>query len=107
MITTKAAGHYQVTGSTRDEIEAGIHTALEAAQEHSMTGSRQGIVIMRHAPDSFTVALSHDVPYGLTVEREGTAVAPEVQAHHALDRGSPGQPDPGDSQSRAAGPLVA
>ena len=68
MITTIAAGHYRVTASTRHEIDEGIHTALEAAQHYSMTGSRQGIVITRHAPDSYTVAVSQDVPYGLTVE---------------------------------------
>lgn len=64
-----------------------------------MTGSRQGIVITRHAPGSFTVALSHDVPYGVTVEREGTTGAPEVQAHHDFDRGSAAQPGRGGAKA--------
>ena len=94
MITTIAAGHYRVTGSTHHEIDEGIHTALQAAQEYSTTGSRQGIVITRHAPDSYTVALSQDVPYGLTVEAKEPDLHQEV---HAPEHGS------GDGHKRGTG----
>ena len=34
------------------------------------SGSRQGILVRRHGPSSFTVAVSDEVPYGATHERE-------------------------------------
>lgn len=71
MITTIEADRYfQITGLSPTEIADSINTAVEMARDHSMTEGWQGILVTRHGPDNYTVNLSADVPYGVTVERD-------------------------------------
>lgn len=71
MITTIDPGRYfHVTGATPTAIEDSINAAVDMARDHSMREGRQGILVTRHDPCLYTVALSTDVPYGLIIERD-------------------------------------
>ncbi|MET3948356.1 hypothetical protein ABIB49_003077 [Arthrobacter sp. UYCu512] len=74
MITTIDPGRYfHVTGATAATVQDGITHAVQTAQEHSMREGWQGILVTRHHPGLYTVALSAEVPYGLIIERDGAA----------------------------------
>jgi hypothetical protein len=51
-------------------VSEDLNTAVELAQQHAMEEGKQGVLVTRHGPSSFTVAASDDVPYGITQERE-------------------------------------
>ncbi|GAB2721821.1 hypothetical protein ACX801_10240 [Arthrobacter bambusae] len=71
MITTIELDRYfHITGLSRSEIEESINTAVETARVHAMREGWQGIVVTRHEPGLYTVNLSGDVPYGVTMERD-------------------------------------
>lgn len=71
MITTIDPGRYfHVTGATSTAIEDSINGAVEMARDHSMGEGWQGILVTRHDPSLYTVALSADVPYGVIMERD-------------------------------------
>jgi hypothetical protein len=71
MITTIEAGRYfHITGLSPMEIADSINTAVEMARDHSVTEGWQGILVTRHGHDMYTVNLSADVPYGVTLERD-------------------------------------
>lgn len=71
MITTIDPGRYfHVTGATSTAIEDGINGAVEIAREHSMREGWRGILVTRHDPGLYTVALSAHVPYGVIMERD-------------------------------------
>lgn len=71
MITTIEAGRYfHITGLSPAEIADSITTAVEIARDHSVNEGWQGILVTRHGPDTYTVNLSADVPYGVTLERD-------------------------------------
>jgi len=71
MITTIELDRYfHITGRSRAEIEESINTAVETARVHSMREGWQGILVTRHEPGLYTVNLSVDVPYGVTMERD-------------------------------------
>jgi hypothetical protein len=55
-----------VTG--RANMDRQLDEAVSAARTAAMRGGRQGILVTRHGHDSFTVALSDTVPFGLTRE---------------------------------------
>lgn len=59
----------EVTGQDPDVIQDNLTAAVEAAREQAMLAGGYGIVVTQHASDSFTVALSADVPYGQTREQ--------------------------------------
>ena len=48
-----------------DELEA----AVGVARSRAMQERRHGVLVTRHSHTLFTVAVSAEVPYGLTVER--------------------------------------
>ncbi|MFF2029158.1 hypothetical protein [Arthrobacter sp. NPDC058192] len=48
-----------------DELEA----AVRVARSRAMQDCRHGILVTRHSHTLFTVAVSGEVPFGLTVER--------------------------------------
>lgn len=74
MITTIEPGRYfHVTGHTPGQIDDDLNTAVEKAQAHARTEAWQGILVTRHSPDLYTVALSSLVPYGQTFERDDWA----------------------------------
>lgn len=71
MITTIDPGRYfHVTGATSAAIEDSINAAVEIARDHSIVEGWQGILVTRHDPGLYTVALSADVPYGVIMERD-------------------------------------
>ncbi|XAS69937.1 hypothetical protein VUN82_12445 [Micrococcaceae bacterium Sec5.1] len=73
IITIEAGRYFHITGQSTTEISDSINTAVEMARDHSMTEGWQGIIVTRHGPDMYTVNLSSDVPYGVTVERDLTS----------------------------------
>jgi hypothetical protein len=53
------------TPENRDEkLEAAVKKLQQAATVHG----RHGILVTRHEPGAYTVALSEDVPFGITRE---------------------------------------
>ncbi|MDP9888739.1 hypothetical protein LFT44_18950 [Arthrobacter sp. FW306-05-C] len=69
MITTVQAGStYHVRGDNPWIIQEDLTAAVEIARHEAMKDGRQGILVTRLGPGSFTVALSTKVPYGTTQE---------------------------------------
>jgi hypothetical protein len=69
MILTSECGLvYRVTGEKPRLIDSDLNAAVDLALEHAMKGRRHGILVTRHSPASFTVAVSAKVPYGSTEE---------------------------------------
>jgi hypothetical protein len=69
MITTTATGRtYHVTGHNPQLIEDDLNLAVELARQQAMEEGRHGVLVTRLEPGSFTVAVSADVPYGITRE---------------------------------------
>lgn len=71
MITTIEPGRYfHVTGNTQGQIDDDLNTAVEKARTHASKEAWLGILVTRHSPDAYTVALSSLVPHGQTFERD-------------------------------------
>lgn len=71
MITTREADRYfHITGLTSTEIEDGISTAVSLAHAHSKRDAWEGVLVTRHEPGVYTVNLSSEIPYGITMERD-------------------------------------
>jgi hypothetical protein len=71
VITTAETGRiYRVTGDKRHILNAGLDAAVGLAQQHAMREGRHGVLITRHGTASFTVAVSAEVPYGISQECE-------------------------------------
>jgi len=71
MITVVDPGRYfhvmVDNGKDRDEE---INEAVSRAHASSETLGWMGVMVTRHSPSVFTVALSENVPYGVTAERD-------------------------------------
>jgi hypothetical protein len=61
---------YHVTADKPQLIDQDLNAAVAIAQQQAIKGGRHGILVTRHGPASFTVAVSADVPYGITQERD-------------------------------------
>lgn len=72
MITATTGPIYHVTADEPQLIAERLDAAERLAQERAFREGRQGILVTRHAPTSFIVALSADIPYGTTQERDLT-----------------------------------
>ena len=70
MITADTGPIYHVTEDEPKLIAERLDAAEKLAQERAFREGRHGILVTRHGPTTFTVALSVDVPYGITQERE-------------------------------------
>ncbi|MFH5877327.1 hypothetical protein [Arthrobacter sp. NA-172] len=71
MITTTETGRtYRVTGDQVRIVNADLNAAVELAQQDAIGEGTHGVLVTRHGPACFTVAVSSDVPYGITHERE-------------------------------------
>jgi hypothetical protein len=68
MITATTGPVYHVTADEPRLIAERLDAAEKLAQGRASTEGRHGILVTRHGPTSFTVALSLDVPYGTTQE---------------------------------------
>lgn len=52
------------------EMEEKLNTAVKNARDRAAIDSALGLLVTRHHFDQFSVALSQDVPFGTTVERD-------------------------------------
>jgi hypothetical protein len=87
MIKTTVTGNiFLVSGDQPQVIEVDLNAAVDLARQLAMKQGRHGILITRHTPASFTVAVSPEVPYGVTRE------SCQIQAA-GRDRGSRSETD--------------
>ena len=70
MITATTGPTFHVTADEPQLIAERLEAAERSAQERALREGNHGILVTRHGPTSFTVALSADVPYGITQERD-------------------------------------
>lgn len=71
MITTIEADRYfHITGLSTTEIEDSITSAVSLAHAHSERDGWEGVLVTRHEPGVYTVNLSSEIPYGVTMERD-------------------------------------
>lgn len=61
-----------VTATDPESRDLKLEAAVAAIKEQGRMDGQKGILVTRHAPGSFTVELSNDVPFGLTLERDTT-----------------------------------
>ncbi|WP_411375076.1 hypothetical protein ACLH0K_01300 [Arthrobacter sp. MPF02] len=59
-----------LTVADRQSMDSELDAAVSAAKAHALADRRQGILVTRHAANTFTVALSETVPFGLTREHQ-------------------------------------
>ena len=71
IITIEEGRYFHITGNSPDEVQAGISAAVDIARQHAALRGWEGVLIKRHYQDSYTVAVSPLVPYGVVGEREG------------------------------------
>lgn len=70
MITATTGLTYHVGADEPHLIAERLEAAERSAQERALREGSHGILVTRLGPTSFTVALSADVPYGITQERD-------------------------------------
>lgn len=61
---------FRVVVETRATMDRQLAEAEEAARAKALDYGSRGILIVRHNANLFTVALSDEVPFGLTVEQQ-------------------------------------
>jgi hypothetical protein len=59
-----------VSATDRASMERRLDEAHAEAVKQAVDTGNYGILVTRHSPKRFTVALSDSVPFGLTVERQ-------------------------------------
>ena len=59
-----------ITATDRTSMERQLEEAVAEARTRAMQEGRQGILVTRRNYNSFTVALSDTVPFGLTREHQ-------------------------------------
>ena len=57
-----------IHATSQHVLEERIEAAVQHLQEAAMLTRAQGILVTRHAPESYTAALSDKVPFGITRE---------------------------------------
>jgi hypothetical protein len=71
LIATIEPGRYfHVSGETRGEIQKDLNKAVDRAEKHAKLEGWQGVLVSRHGPTLYTVAISDEVPHGITRERD-------------------------------------
>lgn len=68
MIEARFEHTLAVTAQDKAAMQRLLTIAERLLRLRAMTLPKRGILITRHSPELFTVALSGDVPYGLTRE---------------------------------------
>lgn len=77
MISTIEAGRtFLVEADAPHEIDRDLNAAVDAALLHAIQDGSQGILVTRHGHSTFTVAVSSKVPYGQTMEEDGSVWIP-------------------------------
>jgi hypothetical protein len=72
MITTVEAGRtFFIEAHDPRLIEQDLNTAVEAARQQAVEAGKYGILVTRYGTTTYTVAVSADVPFGQTYERQG------------------------------------
>ena len=66
-----------------ETVQRQLESAVEEARLVAMACKRYGILVTRHSQNTFTVAISPEVPYGMTYERDNRPVSSQD------DRGIP------------------
>lgn len=51
-----------------DELQRGLDAAVESLIDAAMRNGKCGILVTRHQPGHYTVALDESVPFGETIE---------------------------------------
>jgi F420-0:gamma-glutamyl ligase len=59
-----------LTIADRQSMDSELDAAVTAAKAQALAEKRHGILVTRHGVDTFTVALSEAVPFGLTREHQ-------------------------------------
>jgi hypothetical protein len=59
----------EITAHDAATIEEELNTAEHQARGSALHDGRHGILVTQHGHYSYTVAVSREVPYGLTLER--------------------------------------
>lgn len=62
----------EITAHDPATIEKDLNTAVDIARGYAMQERRHGILVTQHNVTSYTVTVSHEVPYGQTHERRET-----------------------------------
>lgn len=57
-------------GTSWNALQDQLDTAHDEVRSLAISGRRHGVLITRHRHDTYTVAVSPDVPYGMTYERD-------------------------------------
>ncbi|WP_395405514.1 hypothetical protein ACHMXB_21790 (plasmid) [Arthrobacter sp. UC242_113] len=71
MITAVDPGRYfHVTVEKGQHKDAELSMAVDLAVASAQSLGWMGVMVTRHSPTVFTVALSENVPYGVTAERD-------------------------------------
>lgn len=72
MISTIEAGRaFLVEADAPYLIDSELNEAVEQARQYAMDDGRSGILVTRLGHSTFTVAVSGEVPFGQTLERQG------------------------------------
>lgn len=58
------------TGTGWETLQSQLQSAADKVRLAAMTDKRHGILVTRHRQNTFTVAVSPDVPYGMAYERD-------------------------------------
>lgn len=69
MSTCTSPDAFTVHINDRSRMDSALNSGVEALKEKARE-SRQGILVTRRAPTTFTITLSADVPYGYTREAQ-------------------------------------
>lgn len=76
--------------TTARDRQEGCHLAVNVVQGHAVNEGLHGVLVARHGPGSFTVAIRNKVAFGLTLKKDDWVKQPTDK--RSLDR------------TRAAGP---
>ncbi|MDQ6740241.1 MAG: hypothetical protein M3021_07720 [Actinomycetota bacterium] len=69
MIETTSDHTLRVTVNDKANMDDEISAAVDMARENAMKDRQRGILVTREGLASFTVAVSDEVPYGITQEK--------------------------------------
>ncbi|WP_246527397.1 hypothetical protein [Pseudarthrobacter albicanus] len=69
MTTAQAPLVLEVMTDGPGQLDAQLNAAVDEALEMALEGKQFGILVTRHDDTKFTVTVSHEVPFGQTIER--------------------------------------
>lgn len=72
----------EVNCSAASELAAAVDTALTLVENIAASQGRHGVLLTRHEYQRFTVEVSPDVPFGVTIEIDRCSVSSVAKATH-------------------------